>query len=31
MAERISPCPVSRSGRRGGFSPLTPLRVPSSN
>ena len=31
MAERISPCPVSRSGRRDGFSHLTPLRVPSSN
>jgi hypothetical protein len=31
MAERLSPCLVSRSGRRGGFSHLTPLRVPSSN
>ena len=31
MAERLSPRPVSRSDLRVGFSPLTPLRVPSSN
>lgn len=31
MAERLSLTPMSRSGRRIGFSMSTPLRVPSSN
>ncbi len=31
MADRISTGPMSRSGRRDGFSRLTPLRVQTSN